>query len=124
MTLGISFVLAVTIAFFAGTIFAGSRSLEPLVIEVPDTVLRLPASEEGSLLDLALPDALKKTSAGEGIPEAERKGAYVASSQGKYYYDPAMAQAGRLKPSNRVWFASRAEAEARGYKPIKGLPAE
>lgn len=126
ITLGAGIVLLAAFAFFAGRLSAvlpvGDR--EPIVIEVPEPVLRAQEKlQEYGLLNLALPDAgsgqLEVGSRGGSIPEAERRGEYVASKYGKYYYAPDAYMAGRIKPENRVWFATRTEAEQKGYKPAK-----
>ncbi len=49
------------------------------------------------------------------------KGEYVASKWGKYFYSPRCREARRIKPKNRVWFNSWAEAEKAGYKPHRCL---
>ncbi len=47
------------------------------------------------------------------------QGAYVASKTGKAYYAPWCGGVERIKEENKVWFASKEEAEARGYTPSK-----
>ena len=46
-------------------------------------------------------------------------GQYVASKNGEAYYLPWCGGASRINEENRVWFASKAEAEAKGYRPAK-----
>jgi len=46
-------------------------------------------------------------------------GQYVASKNGEAYYLPWCGGATRINPENKVWFASKAEAEAKGYRPAK-----
>lgn len=46
-------------------------------------------------------------------------GAYVASKTGTKYYLPWCGTAGRIKEENKVWFVTKAEAEAAGYEPAK-----
>ena len=46
-----------------------------------------------------------------------KEGAFVASKTGKSYYFPWCGVANRIKDQNLVWFANRASAEAKGYKP-------
>ncbi|MDB4992261.1 MAG: protein of unknown function with transrane region [Parcubacteria group bacterium] len=51
-------------------------------------------------------------------------GTYVASKTGTKYYLPSCATAKRIKDENKVWFNTKAEAEAKGYGPAsncKGL---
>jgi hypothetical protein len=49
---------------------------------------------------------------------------YVASKTGSAYYLPSCAAANRIAEKNKVWFATKEEAEKAGYKPAqncKGL---
>lgn len=55
------------------------------------------------------------------IPAAT-SGAYMASKNGTKYYLPTCSSANRIKAENRVWFASREEAEAAGYAPAANCP--
>jgi hypothetical protein len=51
-------------------------------------------------------------------------GTYVASKTGTKYYIPSCATVKRIKDENKVWFTTKAEAEASGYQPAsncKGL---
>lgn len=52
-------------------------------------------------------------------PKAVTGGQYVGSKTGTKYYLPWCGTAKRIKDENRVWFATKAEAEARGYEPAK-----
>lgn len=53
--------------------------------------------------------------AGAALP-VPSAGAFVASRSGTKYYPPSCAAAKRIKETNRVWFATAAEAEAAGYE--------
>lgn len=44
-------------------------------------------------------------------------GGYVASKSGTKYYLPWCGSVSRIKEENKVWFATKEEAEAAGYKP-------
>jgi hypothetical protein len=46
-------------------------------------------------------------------------GQYVASKNGQAYYLPWCGGASRINEENKVWFASKEEAEAKGYRPAK-----
>ena len=46
-----------------------------------------------------------------------KEGSYVASKNGGSYYFPWCGLVGRIKDANKVWFATKAAAEAAGYKP-------
>lgn len=60
--------------------------------------------------------------AGKGVevapaPVMNAGGQYVASKNGTKYYLPWCGGAARIKEENKVWFASKEEAEAKGYEP-------
>jgi len=55
-------------------------------------------------------------------PVSAQNGAYMASKNGTKYYLPTCSSANRIKPENRVWFATKAEAEASGYGPAANCP--
>lgn len=44
-------------------------------------------------------------------------GKYVASKNGTAYHYPWCSGAKRIKEENKIWFQTKEEAEARGYKP-------
>jgi hypothetical protein len=44
------------------------------------------------------------------------KGTYVASKSGSKYYLPACSGAKRIKDENKIWFATKQEAESAGYE--------
>lgn len=112
------FVLVAVSAFLGGRISVISRDAEPIVIEVPESAMREQERlQQDGLANLALSD----TQSTQGIPETDRRGEYVASKNGDYYYTADMYLALRIKEANRIWFASRKDAEAKGLKPAKGL---
>lgn len=124
--LAAAFVLVAIVAFLGGRISATSHDREPIVIEVPDSAIREQERlQQAGLVNLALPivggGQSEVGSRGVGIPKAERKGEYVASKNGTYYYTADMYMATRIKAANRIWFNSREEAEIRRLKPAKGL---
>ena len=56
--------------------------------------------------------------------EMTRNGQFVASRSGSAYHFPWCSGAQRIKEANKIWFESREEAEAAGYRPAgncKGL---
>jgi len=61
--------------------------------------------------------------AGEALKSAPEPmtqgGQYVASKGGEAYYLPWCGGATRIKDENKVWFASKEEAEAKGYRAAK-----
>lgn len=58
------------------------------------------------------------------VPAPQGPKVYVASKSGTKYYLPTCGSVKRIKEENKVWFATKAEAEAAGYEPstaCKGL---
>lgn len=55
-------------------------------------------------------------------PLGEGSGTYVASKNGTKYYLLSCGSARRIKPENRIWFRTKAEAEAAGYGPAANCP--
>ena len=51
------------------------------------------------------------------IAPVATSGAYVASKNGTKYYLPDCPGALRISDQNKVWFASKDDAEAEGYQP-------
>lgn len=58
------------------------------------------------------------------IPTAKNKypARYLASKSGSYYHYPWCAGAQKIKEENKVWFNTKEEAEAKGYKPAGNCP--
>ena len=55
-----------------------------------------------------------------GGGESNSFGMYVGSRSGKTYYLPWCAGVKRIKEENKIWFSSKDDALARGYKPSIG----
>lgn len=55
-------------------------------------------------------------------PPPATSGTYMASKNGTKYYLPTCSGANRIKEANRVWFATKADAEAAGYTPAAQCP--
>lgn len=51
------------------------------------------------------------------VANTNTQGAYVASKSGTKYHLPWCSGAKRIKEENKIWFASKEEAEAKGYTP-------
>jgi hypothetical protein len=49
-------------------------------------------------------------------------GQYVASRNGSKYYLPFCGSVKNIKEENKVWFATKEEAEAKGYQPAANCP--
>ena len=50
------------------------------------------------------------------------QGKYVGSRSGRAYHYPWCSGARRIKEANKIWFQSKEEAEAKGYKPAGNCP--
>jgi len=62
------------------------------------------------------PQSSRSSGASVAAPLSQ-KGKYVVSKSGKYYHYPWCPGALRIKEENKIWFETRKEAEALGYKP-------
>ena len=51
------------------------------------------------------------------IPSVNIQGAYVASKSGTKYHLPWCGSAKQIKEENKIWFATKEEAEKAGYTP-------
>lgn len=49
-------------------------------------------------------------------------GVFVASQKGSYYHLPQCPSARNISEANKIWFQTKAEAEAMGYKPASNCP--
>ena len=76
---------------------------------------RLPM-EEGLTASMAI-GASKASAEAVPTPVMNAGGQYVASKNGERYYLPWCGGVSRINEENKVWFASKAEAEAAGYTP-------
>ncbi|MFH1170833.1 MAG: hypothetical protein V1704_04715 [Candidatus Vogelbacteria bacterium] len=54
--------------------------------------------------------------------EATSTGALVGSKNGTKYHYPWCSGAQRIKEENKIWFASKEEATAKGYTPAANCP--
>jgi hypothetical protein len=90
-------------------------------------VIQAPSADEAG--SLAPKEATASSTEKNDIPPSNVKkenpatsaagGQYVASKTGTKYYLPWCGTAKRIRDDNKVWFASKAEAEAAGYEPAK-----
>ena len=88
-----------------------------VLIQKPETTEALPAAV-GAAPGLSV--ETNGSAAAQPTPlTAASGGQYVASKTGTKYYLPWCGTANRIKDENKVWFSSKAEAEAAGYEPAK-----
>lgn len=88
-----------------------------ILIEKPETAESLPAA--AGAVSAAVSEAKANNMAKPAPSTAASGGEYVASKTGTKYYLPWCGSAKRIKDENKVWFSSKAEAEAAGYEPAK-----
>lgn len=55
-------------------------------------------------------------------PTALKNGAFVASKSGSVYYAVWCSGVSRIREENKVWFQTKEEAKAQGYRPAKNCP--
>ncbi len=106
LLIGPVLVLGFLIGLGTGLLFK-SNQVSPIIIDKNIKIgLSTPANYETN----GNSSAHKKTSI---------SGNFVASINGKAYYPANCVAAQRIKEENRIWFNSREEAEADGYKPAQ-----
>lgn len=106
---GLALALGFLIGLGAGLLFK-SNQVSPIIIDKNIKVgLSAPANYEAN----------KDSSASK---KSAMSGNFVASINGKAYYPANCEAAKRIKEENRIWFVSKEEAEADGYKPAQNCP--
>jgi hypothetical protein len=106
---GLLFVVVTFLAFGLGRLSALTESV-PQVAFVGAAVDAVGAGDNATVQATA--------------PSAQSPGAIVASKKGTKYHFPWCPGATAMNESNKIWFASEAEARAAGYTPAsncKGL---
>ncbi len=118
-------VLIGTLGFGLGR-FSGLRGAkEPISIVYPDLATSTANLNNNIETDDVKSDTPKKGSGVETatvIPVVQTSGQYVASRVGTKYHYPWCGSAKQIKEENKIWFATRAEAEAAGYTPAGNCP--
>ncbi len=109
LLIGLALALGFLIGLGTGLLFK-SNQVSPIIIDKNIKIgLSAPANYEVS-----------------GNSSAPKKpvmsGNFVASINGKAYYPANCEAAKRIKEENRIWFTSKEEAEAGGYKPAQNCP--
>lgn len=107
-------ILIGTASFGLGRLSVYEERKVPITIEYPNEDGR----EEGSAASpsSAVKSAASKQTAAVGMAEPI-SGGYVASKNGTKYYLPWCGGVSRIKEENKVWFATKEEAEKAGYTP-------
>jgi len=89
-----------------GLLFNGSGKSSPIIID-KNMKMGSPAATMGSVN----PTGFTEPTAAVGN--------FVASVNGQAYYPKDCASANRIKEENKIWFDSKEEAEAQGYRPAQ-----
>ncbi len=84
------------------------------------TSARLPAAAAAAAPQSASAGKIPVVPGGTSVAPTEGK--YVASKSGTKYYLPACSGVNRIKPENRVWFATVEDAQAAGLTPASNCP--
>ena len=56
------------------------------------------------------------------VRAALKNGSFVASKSGSVYYAIWCSGVSRIREENKVWFQTKEEAKAQGYRPAKNCP--
>lgn len=128
LSLLVGLVLVGVLSFEAGLLLGKTGQGAPIVLTIPAT--SIPLLETAQNESTALPSAEKPIGTpaetlGSVEPVAARVGAgatqtnctFVGSKNSNKYHLASCAVAKRIKPENRVCFASEEEAKRRGYVP-------
>jgi len=84
-----------------GLLFNGSGKSSPIIIDKN--------MKRGSPNPVGFGEPISQPAAGD----------FVASINGQAYYPKDCASANRIKEENKIWFDSKEEAEAQGYRPAQ-----
>jgi hypothetical protein len=111
----LSVVLVGVIAFEAGLIHARAAAQTPLVIEKPVAAPAVAGVSDEINNESSSPAVQEKTASADKLAAPE-KCPFVGSKNSDKYHSLSCAVVKRIKPENRVCFASEEVARARGYQ--------
>lgn len=106
-------VLACTFSFGLGILTGKSLQNEPITISEVPLEKALPLAEESLPASAVTPVISKEVP----VVSMNAGGQYVGSVKGTKYHLPWCPGAKTIKEENKVWFASKEEAEKAGYTP-------
>lgn len=115
ITLFVGFLAMGALMFEAGFVQGVAHVPAPVVIEKPVTAADVCAAPVGVAGSADTQDTSVAVSADSSSVTGGCR--FVGSKNSTLYHLPTCAPAKRIKPENRVCFASEEEAHARGYKP-------
>ncbi|OGZ08092.1 MAG: hypothetical protein A3D65_06265 [Candidatus Lloydbacteria bacterium RIFCSPHIGHO2_02_FULL_50_13] len=111
-------------AFFLGRISTAERErkaeLRLLQTAPEDTTGFKREGESPTVLPLNLPPTAPQEPKAGGtttLGVSVVRGAYVASKKGEVYYLPWCGGVKLIKEENKIWFATKEDAEQKGYRP-------
>lgn len=87
------------------------------VIYGEKTPVKIEYSDSGGNQSAAIPETLLPIPT--KVKFSDREKMYAASKNSDKYHLPWCAGAQRIKEENKIWFASKEEAEKAGYKPAE-----
>lgn len=100
---------------------AQQKALQTVGMIILSTSLFLGLARLSWLYSTREPVQIEEIALGQGSPPtlsgSPENGQYVASKAGKKYYLTSCSGAKSIKESNKIFFATKAAAEARGYTP-------
>ena len=102
-----------------GTLCFGLGRLSRIEEAKPDLVVEQTARAFESTQD---PNLKVQPSSQATKTQSGGQGAYVASKNGTKYYLPNCSGVSRINEVNIIWFATKAQAEARGLTPAANCP--
>ncbi len=95
------------VSFYLGRVSVGEGRNEVLTVPMKATVIESKAAQNKDILSTTTPVVEKKVATET----------YVASKSGTKYHLPWCPGAKQIKEENKVWFATKADAEKAGYTP-------
>jgi hypothetical protein len=96
------------LSYILGMLSAYNREDTPVTIRNSGTIIE------------SVETIQKTVSTPSATPSAQ--GAYVASKSSTKYHLPSCPGAQRIAEANKIWFATKAEAEKAGYTPAANCP--
>lgn len=110
-------VLVGALSFESGLLRGKLASSEPLVISIP-VVTEPPTDDKATTAaenQVNRSAGMERIASGAGEKQGEGQCLFVGSRNSNKYHLATCAVAKRIKPENRVCFASKEDAEKRGY---------
>lgn len=111
-------VLTIASIFLFGILCFGLGRLSKIEESKPDLVIEqtLQTAQTIQTVQTSTKSPLTQTS------QTGARGEYVASKNGTKYYLPNCSGVKRIAEANKIWFATKADAEARGLTPAANCP--